>query len=361
MKKQEQPTGPSWRLICLLGALVISGCDAVGPDYKRPEVEVPAAYKSATSPDSAPAQLQPNWWTLFDDPELNELEAQAIKANYTIQAAMANVEQARAAARGVKSAFYPNISFDPSVIRSRTSANVAPAAGGGGAPSRNLTNTTFTAPFDLSYEVDLWGQVRRAVEASNAQVQFSQDEYEVVLQTLEADLAQDYFTLHFYDSQYATLTDSVDTFRKQLELTKTEFRAGLLGAADVSSAEAQLEATITQQVEASRQRQEEEYAIAVLLNRPPSAFSLPRSGIDGRAAGRPGRIAGGSPAPPAGCGRSGTKPRIRQRANWRRHVRILSPAHAHGRRGIRKSEGLEPSGLAKSHLVTRAERDTTAI
>ncbi len=275
MKKQAQPPGQCWPLICIVGALVISGCDAVGPNYKRPEVEVPTAFKSATAPETAPGQLQPNWWTLFGDAELNELEAQAIKANYTLQAAMANVEQARAAASQVKSAFYPNISFDPTVIRSRTSANVASASGGGAGPTRNLTNTTYTAPFDLSYEVDLWGQVRRAVEASNAQVQFSLDEYEVVLQTLEADLAQDYFTLHFYDAQYATLTESVDTFRKQLELTQTEFRAGLLGAADVASAEAQLEATITQQVDASRQRPEEEFAIAVLLNRPPSAFSLP--------------------------------------------------------------------------------------
>ncbi len=273
MKLQVQLSGPRCRRFCFLAALVVAGCDAVGPNYQRPDVAVPAAFKSATAPETAASQLQSNWWTLFGDSDLNTLEDQAIKANYSIQAAMASVQQARAAASGVKSAFSPNLSFAPSAIRSRTSANGSATTAA--TPSRNLTNTAYNLPFDLTYEVDIWGQVRRAVEAANAQVQFSLDQYEVVLQTLEADLAQDYFNLRYYDTQYATLSASVDTYRKQLELTQTEFRAGLLSAADVAAAEALLDATITQQVEASRLRQEEENAIAVLINRPPSEFSLP--------------------------------------------------------------------------------------
>jgi multidrug efflux system outer membrane protein len=280
MKTLEQPLGRLRRLGCILLPLAIAGC-SVGPDYHRPAMDVPAGFKSATNLETTQPQLARNWWTLFGDPELNNLEDQAIKVNYSIQAAMASVEQARAAANGANSAFYPTISFDPSAIRSRSSANATTNSSGNGAnQSRNLTNTYYTLPFDLSYEVDIWGQVRRAVEAANAQVQFSLDEYEVVLQTLEADLAEDYFTLRSYDSQYATLSDSVETYREQLKLTQTEFHAGLESAADVASAEALLDATITQQVEASRERQEEEYAIAVLLNLPPSAFSLPPKGLD---------------------------------------------------------------------------------
>jgi multidrug efflux system outer membrane protein len=128
--------------------------------------------------------------------------------------------------------------------------------------------------------VDIWGQVRRSLEAANAQVQFSMDEQEVVLQTVEADLAEDYFNLRSFDSQYQTIETSVETYRKQVELTQTEYRAGLDSEADVASAQALLDSTLTQQVETYRQRQEEEYAIAILINQPPANFSLPVNPLD---------------------------------------------------------------------------------
>jgi multidrug efflux system outer membrane protein len=274
MKNKDQHPPARCRQWCLLLPLVLAGC-SVGPDYQRPAVETPANFKSASDTDKASPQLGQNWWTLFGDPELNKLEEEAIQSNQNIKAAMASVDQARAIARETGSANFPTISFDPSAIRSRTSANAAPANSGLFGANTSRTETEYTLPFDLNYEVDIWGQVRRAVEAANAQVQVSLDQYEVVLQSLEADLAQDYFSLRSYDAQNETLTATVDTYRKQLALTQTEYKAGLEGEADVASAEALLDSTITLQEENSRLRQEEEFAIAVLLNQPPAEFSLP--------------------------------------------------------------------------------------
>jgi len=248
----------------------MAGC-SVGPDYKRPDALPAAAFKSAVPDDAGESSLGADWWTLFNDSQLTQLEETAIKNNQSIQAAMASVQQARAAAKGVKSAFYPALSFDPSVTRSHTSANTNPNPA---FSSNGVTSTNYLLPFDLTYEVDIWGQVRRAVEASNAQVQATLAQYEVVRQTLEADLAQDYFTLHSYDAQYETLTATVATYQTQLDLTNTQFRAGLAGAADVASAEALLDSTQTQQIDIKRLRDEEEFAIAILLNQSPSNFSL---------------------------------------------------------------------------------------
>jgi multidrug efflux system outer membrane protein len=282
MKNQDRRSPAPSGLLAILLAQAIAGC-SVGPNYQRPAaVPVTAAYKSATPAEAAEPHLGTDWWTAFQDPELNTLETEAIAANQNIQAALASVDQARAAAKGVKSAFYPSVSFAPSVIRSRTSATGSVSSVSSSSPGGlgGVTYTNYQLPFDLTYEVDIWGQVRRSLEAANAQVQFSMDEQEVVLQTVEADLAEDYFNLRSFDSQYQTIETSVETYRKQVELTQTEYRAGLDSEADVASAQALLDSTLTQQVETYRQRQEEEYAIAILINQPPANFSLPVNPLD---------------------------------------------------------------------------------
>jgi len=270
MNDQPHRSSSTFRLLAVLFATTMASC-SVGPDYHRPEVPTPAAFKSATAAEAGAPQLGHDWWKLFNDPALNNLEDEALKENQSIQGAMASVEAARAAAKGVKSAFYPAISFDPSVTRQHTSANTNTFSNNS---SGGATFTNYLLPFDLTYEVDIWGQVRRSVEAANAQVQASQADLEVVRQTLEADLAQDYFTLRSYDVQYKTLTDTVATYQKQVDLTNVQFRAGLESAGDVASAEALLDSTRTQQFEIGRQRDEEEFAIAILLNRAPTDFAL---------------------------------------------------------------------------------------
>jgi len=261
----------------LLGAALCAAGTAckVGPNYQRPPLAVPTTYKSAATPAapatppaaSQPAATQPavthlatNWWLLFGDPELSALEETTIKENQDIKAAMARVDEARALAGLTKSQFYPQITLNPSVQRSR---------------SRGGTVTNTAVPLQLSYEVDIWGQVRRAYEASKAQLQFSVDDFQVVLQAAQAEVAQDYFTIRSLDAQDAILGRNVDTFRKQVALTQTQFKTGLVSQLDVVQAQAQLNATISQEVDVRRQRADLEHAVAILLGRPPAEFALP--------------------------------------------------------------------------------------
>lgn len=255
---------------------LLSSCE-VGPDYKRPAQHMPTTFKAATtqqaSTQPAVAHLEQDWWKLFGDAELNRLEERAVVANPGLQAAMQRVEEARAAAGIAKSEFYPLITFDPSFERSRTPAN--PNNNNGNNFSlRARTSNNIQVPFDLSYEVDIWGRVRRNYEASRATAFASADDYEVVLQTLEADVASDYFALRLYDAQIEIYDKTVQSYKNQLRLTQQQKKAGLVGQTDVAQAEAELQATYTEQIEAMRNRDDEEHAIATLLGIPASEFSI---------------------------------------------------------------------------------------
>ena len=212
-------------------ATILFSCK-VGPNYHRPSMQIPTTFKSeigtATQPTTAPStlpHLTSNWWLLFNDPNLTLLETTALDHNQNIQAAMARVLEARAAARIAKSALYPTITAVPSVTRSRSSANAvrrSSSSNSNGLPNSSSNNSRTTSqyqiPFDLSYEVDVWGRVRRTVEASNAQLQASADDFQVVLQTMQADLAQDYFNLRSFDAQDKILLASVQSYREQVAL-----------------------------------------------------------------------------------------------------------------------------------------------
>jgi multidrug efflux system outer membrane protein len=239
----------------------------VGPDYRRPAQHMPAAYRSPTTRAAAtqPA-LTADWWRLFGDPKLNELEDAALRANTDLRAAMARVMQARAAARITASQFYPTITLDPSVVRSRSAPHT--------------TSNLVQIPFDLSYEIDVWGRVRRAYQASVAQARASENDYQVVRLTLAADVAQDYLTLRSLDAQDQILVKSVESFRKQVSLTQTLFRAGLAAQTDVLQAQTQLDSTLTQEIEVRRQRADLEHALAILLGRPPTDLALAAASLD---------------------------------------------------------------------------------
>jgi len=206
----------------------------------------------------------------------------ARQANTNVQAAMARVAQARAAARVTRSEFFPVITFEPSVSRARTPSTGNPAfattatdtgsSAQRGAGGRTITNIRL--PFDLTYEVDIWGRVRRSYESSVAQARSSLYDFEVVLQTLEGDVAQNYFNIRFIDLQTQIVAQTVESYRRQLDLTNKQFRAGLVGQTDVAQAESQLNSTLTQEVELRRQRLDAEHALAVLLGRPPSEVTV---------------------------------------------------------------------------------------
>ena len=201
-----------------LAASVASGGCLLGPHYQRPDVEMPSSYREV--PATAAQSLDSEWWTLFGDATLNQLEEQARAANQDLQVAMARVAEARANARIAESDFFPVITFDPSRQDVRLSAN-RPLAD----PKKGKTTSDTVVPFDLSYEVDLWGRVRRSFESATASARASQDAYGVVALTLAADVAQRYFSLRSLDAQDAILRDSIAVFREQVHLVEARYRS----------------------------------------------------------------------------------------------------------------------------------------
>ena len=200
------------------------------------------------------------------DLELDALEAAALKANQDLGAAFARVGQAKALSDAANAGFWPALSLDPAVARSRTSATA-------GAASRTQTN--YSIPLELSYEVDIWGRVRRLSESADASVRVSAAEFAVVLQTVEADVAQNYFNLRGLDTQAAMLEKSLALYRQQEELVGKQAKAGLVPPTDLLQAKTQVEATTGQLNEVRRQRANVEHALAVLTGRAPSELSIP--------------------------------------------------------------------------------------
>jgi outer membrane protein, multidrug efflux system len=279
MKHPACGAGRRWIARGALAALaaLLAGCHAVGPNYRRPPVETPPAWKEAPPPgwkNAAPndAISKGDWWEVFGDPELNALETQAVASNPTLQAAVARVTQARAIAGIARSDRFPSIFLFPSASRARQSGNrpVSPPI----VPAPYSANT-FTLPLDASYEVDLWGRVRRSIESANAQVQASVADYENILLTLKADLAENYFLLRYVDADRAILRDNIGLQQRALELAQARHAGGVASGLDVSEAETLLATTQADYAGLERQRAQFEHAIAELVGRPASEFSLP--------------------------------------------------------------------------------------
>lgn len=275
------PFGRRIFLLPILFLFLLASC-TVGPDYKQPDLAVPAAYKSDSSKtEASQSPVTSNWWTLFQDPELTRLEEEALKANHDLKAAMARVAESRAASRSVKSQFYPTISLDPSYDRSRQ-PNLNNHNGSLTAPSSNKATTTsqIQIPFDLSYEIDVWGRVRRTYEASQAQAKASEADAAVVRLTLEADVAQNYFNLRSFDSQQQILAHNIELYRKQLALTQRLFQSGLSAKTDLLQAQTLLDSTQVLEMEIRRQRADTEHALAILLGKPPVELNLEPKPLD---------------------------------------------------------------------------------
>jgi multidrug efflux system outer membrane protein len=151
--------------------------------------------------------------------------------------------------------------------------------GPGGNSDRARTTTAISVPFDLSYEIDLWGRIARGYESSKAQAEAAAADYFVVLQTLQADVAQNYFNLRSFDTQAQILAEKVELYRNQLALVTKQNKAGLAPPTDVVQVEALLHATVSQHLDVLRQRADVEHALAVLTGRPPSELSIAASPV----------------------------------------------------------------------------------
>ena len=259
--------------------LLLSGC-MVGPKYAKPTAPLAPDFKEATDwkEDDGWKAAQPNdtplrgkWWELYGDAKLNELEEQVDPSNQTLKIAEANFRQARTAIRFNRAAETPTIGTSPSISSLRASANQPYF------PSSLANNGSgeFTLPLDVSYEIDLWGRVRRTVTAAREEAQASDADLETARLSLHAELAVDYFEVRSADAQEQLLNDTVAAYSKALELTQNRFKGGAAPRSDVAQAQTQLDAARVQATEIMVQRAQYEHALAILVGKPPASFSLP--------------------------------------------------------------------------------------
>jgi NodT family efflux transporter outer membrane factor (OMF) lipoprotein len=259
----------------LAAALSLFGC-TVGPNYVRPPADVPVSYKELGNwkPVQPSDQVaKGNWWDVYEDPQLNALEVQIDVSNQNLKAAQERFEQARAAVKISRSNYYPEITGGASVTQNHISSN-SPLF------KTNVSKTNYsdyTIPIDASWEPDLWGRVRRTVEASRSEAQATAADVANVSLSLHAELAMDYFQLRGLDAQEDLLQSTVVAYEKALELTQNRYKAGLASAVDVAQAETQLRTTRAQAIDVGVNRAAFEHAIAVLIGKPPAQFSLPSS------------------------------------------------------------------------------------
>ena len=259
--------------------LLLTGC-MVGPKYTKPDAPSAPAFKETSEPRAgdgwkvaqpSDGVLRKKWWETYDDVKLNELEDQVEPSNQTVKIAEANFRQARTAIRFNRSAEAPTIGTSPSIASIRASANQPYF------PTNLANNGTgeFTLPFDLSYEVDLWGRIRRSVTAAREGAQASAADLATVLLSIHAEVAIDYFEVRSADAQEKLLNDTVSAYQEALELTQNRFQGGAAPKSDVAQAQTQLNAARVLATDIEVQRAQYEHALAILIGKPPAAFSLP--------------------------------------------------------------------------------------
>ena len=297
----EKPGAVWQRRLTLLGhagALLLIlwslGCN-VGPKYVKPAVQTPAAFKEAAAPEQNPGAdwktAEPKddarrgeWWKAYNDPELDQLEEELNTSNQNIAAAAANFMQARALVREARSQYYPAITTDPSIVNSRPSpAQVQGFTGNSSATGFRLKSyTSYSLPFDATWEVDLWGRVRNSVRANVFAAQASAADLENVRLSAQAELAADYYALQGQDALKHVLDDTVVAYRQTWKLTATRYKAGLDSEEAVAAAEAQLRAVEAEDTNVGVLRAQYEHAIAVLVAQPASTFSLKAKSLEAR-------------------------------------------------------------------------------
>lgn len=273
-------------LVSLLLAGVLGGC-ALGPDYQRPELAAPAQFKQVEGwKAAAPADVleRGNWWALYDDAELDALVERLHVSNQNLAAAEAQYRQARALVRGARASFNPTLSGSAGVTRAgqgggdstiRTADGVT--VGGSGASS---ISKSYDLSLNAAWELDIWGKLRRGLEASRADFEASAADLAAVRLSLQSELVQNYLQLRILDEQKRLLDATVAAYERSLRLTENQYRAGIVPKSDVSQATSQLKSTQAQAIDLEWQRAQLEHAIAVLVGVSPAELSIaPRDGL----------------------------------------------------------------------------------
>jgi len=248
----------------------LAGC-AVGPDYHQPDAPVPTQFKELEGwRQAAPGDAAPRgpWWTLFDDAELDGLMKRVDVSNQTIIAADARFRQARAVVDQARAGLFPTVSANASATRTKSpSLPNAPSFATGAV-------NNFNASLNASWELDLWGRVRRSVEAGEASWQGSSADLEAARLSARASLAQAYFSLRVADAARRVLEETVASYQRTVELTQNRYNAGVAARVDIVQAQVQLRSAQASLLDVGVQRAQLEHAIALLVGVPPAQFSI---------------------------------------------------------------------------------------
>ena len=274
-----RPTLPA--SIALLAALALAGCK-VGPNYRTPSMPAPPSFSDNghngdwSSARPADAADRGAWWTVYANPELNDLEQRCASANQSIAAALHAYEQAHDLVRENRSALYPTVSLGASLGRSRVSANkpLRPTA-------QSSDYWDFLIPLNISWEPDLWGGIRRQIESSSANAQASAADLANTRLSLQGMLAVSFFQLRGLDLQAQLLRSTIDAYTQALKLTQVRMNGGVSTQSDVSQAEAQVEQARAQLIDLGVQRAQYEHAIAVLVGEPATNFHIAEQPLTG--------------------------------------------------------------------------------
>ncbi len=252
---------------------LLTAC-TVGPDYHRPDAPVPDSWKEAAGKwkvaEPKDQLSRGKWWEVFGDPGLSALEEQLDVSNQTIAQAEAQYRASGAIVRGARAAYYPTVTTSPAAIRGQGAQGKA-STSGTSAP----TATTYGLPFDASWQLDLFGGIRRNVEAGLAGEQAAGANLEAVRLSMQTQLASLWFLLKGLDAGQQLLASNVEGYQKALELTTNRYRQGVVSGVDVAQAKTQLETTRAQLTDLGIARAQQEHAIAVLIGKAPQGFTLP--------------------------------------------------------------------------------------
>jgi NodT family efflux transporter outer membrane factor (OMF) lipoprotein len=299
------------RIILTAAIVALAGCN-FAPPYQRPQTANPDHFKEMQTPDTNGGwktaepredELGGNWWEVFHDATLNDLESKVAGANQNVIAAEANFRASRALVDQAEAGLFPTLSFNPSATRSRSSASVAQISGassglgitggtgttgtGSTSPTTGGTTTTtvgggstkphtiYTAPLEASYQVDLWGSVRNDIAQNRFNAEASAAQVGTAILTNQSQLAQNYFELRVTDELRRVLAASLEDFRTSLHLVETLVKNGIQSEEDLAQAQAQLHSTEAQATDLGIVRAQYEHAIAVLIGVPPASFSIP--------------------------------------------------------------------------------------
>ena len=252
-------------------SILLSAC-AVGPDYERASAPTPASFKETegwkvSQPQAVDAD--PNWWALFNDPVLDGLEKEVTVSSQNIAAAEAAYRAAVAAAGQANASLFPAIGVNGGVTRAKGNT-IDPTSGN----RVGAVSTDITAGASLSWELDVWGKLRRTIEAAEATADSSGDQLAAARLTAQAALASDYFALRGADELKRLLDATVVAYERSLKITQNQYKSGTAAKSDVDQALTQLEGTRSQAIAVGITRAQLEHAIAVLLGKAPADFSL---------------------------------------------------------------------------------------